>query len=234
MNEQPGILEQLGEHRGEVGLVLPVRRVPNVARVRLLSRLVERFRCSSAGGPAAPDPHTTHLPQTDALHWELSMTADWAARRVLAACGLAPAGDAAWTGEGTVLSLLPTNDITVHVIRRALPFALCGIPVQVADEQQSEKLTRYVRLLNHLLGLSSSALTVSDLPASQAVTRCQEEDLIVVSGHASTVTAVRQASVATVIGATRSCLPCDGHDITGTFPCVAGDPQEGWPGDFQV
>ncbi|MFG1849586.1 hypothetical protein [Micromonospora carbonacea] len=143
---------------------------------------------------------------------ELALTLSWAARRVLAgAPGANAFPGAAWPGDGRVVALLPRHGHAVHVIRRALPFALCGRPVRVhghdVDWTTVERCTAAVAELLELRGL-----TPGGEPADAAVAGCGADDLVVLTGRTATVTKVRSATAALVLAATGDCVVLVGAD----------------------
>ncbi|GGM67236.1 hypothetical protein GCM10012275_42200 [Longimycelium tulufanense] len=155
---------------------------------------------------ALRDPRIPPREWSTVLAREFALTLNWAARRVLAAAGHARTGRPRWPGLAPVLSLLPRHGHAVHLIRRALPFALCGLPTGVAGHpEQTNQLRELAAVLTDLLDLSTP-LHVFSRPPHEAVAEMAPAELVVVTGRPESVDAVRSATTATVVGATGSCV----------------------------
>ncbi|QPP05834.1 hypothetical protein G4Z16_04830 [Streptomyces bathyalis] len=195
-----------------VGQVLPLRHSP-LGSLRGLSGALRQ------GVPAdvaeeLRDPRIGPAQWPKVLARELALTLGWAARRSR------PSGDgtatcpSAWDGTGRVVVLLPAHGLTVHVIRRALPFALCGVSTSVVGHESDRK--RILRILTALsaplFGLRAGTLAPFTKSAAEAVREASPEDLVVLTGHPSTARKVRGATAATVLGATGGCTVLTGTD----------------------
>ncbi|WP_159079132.1 hypothetical protein [Plantactinospora sp. BC1] len=196
----------------EVGRAVALRHRPVPAALRRLRALV-RDGVPAGAAAGLRDPRIPAGAWDSVLARELALTLSWAARRALA--GAAPdAGalpGAAWSGDGTVVALLPRHGHAVHVIRRALPFALCGRPVRVhGHDVDRTVLRRCTATVAELLELPG--LTAGDEPASAAVAGCGPDDLVVLTGRVATVAKVRAVTTARVLAATGDCVVLVGTD----------------------
>ncbi|WP_194858776.1 hypothetical protein [Streptomyces sp. SUK 48] len=189
-----------------VGAVLPLERRPLREPFAALRDLL------AEGVPgddtaALRDPRLPHAVWPGALAREVAATARWAARRTLALAGREPAARAGWHGRGRVLALLPAHGHTVHLLRRAAPFAVCGFPVLVAGhDRQRAAIASAVSRTARLLRLPEDSLRPAAVPAAEAVTALTADDLVVVTGHPATAEKVRAATRASVLGATGGCV----------------------------
>jgi hypothetical protein len=200
------------QHGLAVGQVLGTEHTPAATIIGRLEELVWSGT-SDAAAAALRDPRRPEQEWNAALRRELASTLSWAARRLLARAGRGRSGTPAWNGTGNVLSLLPRHGHAVHVIRRALPFALCGVPTTVAGHaHQRDEVHRVVRVLRRLLDLPGEMLGQSSGTARQTVAERSADDLVVVTGAPSSVAAVRAGTAATVLGATGSCVLMLGTD----------------------
>lgn len=194
------------------GQALALRHTPSVASVRVLSALVD-------GGVPTGAAHMLRDPRIPDDEWEsvlrreIAFLSAWAARRALAAAKGADPVPTAWPGEGGALSLVPRHGHAVHLLRRAVPLALCGIPTEVAGHVHQEPLLRkQIDVLRDLLRLPGDLLSLSGRPARDAVRTRGADDLVVATGHRYTCGVVLAATKATVLGAAGSCVLVVGSD----------------------
>ncbi|QLJ02816.1 hypothetical protein HZZ00_18545 [Streptomyces sp. NEAU-sy36] len=195
-----------------VGWALPLHQRPQREVFTALKELL-------AAGVPAEDAAALRDPRVPAQMWpqvlarEVASTARWAARRTLALAGREPAGRPMWHGRGRVLTLLPAHGHAVHLIRRALPFAVCGMPVLVAGhDHQRAAVANAVARITRLLSLRPGTLETAPDPARTAVAALTADDVVVVTGHAATARTVRSATAASVLGATGGCVVLIGPD----------------------
>jgi hypothetical protein len=191
-----------------VGQVLPLPCRPIAEAIRLLTFLVQQETPGTIA-EALRDPRipSAHWPRV--LARELATMLGWAARRRMAyaAAGqlAVSAVQPAWSAAGTVLALLPRHGHTVHLMRRALPFTLCGIPVQVSGhDSDRDIITAVLAVLIDLLNLPE--INVHPDTARTAVSQMHEDDLVVLTGAPASLPAVRVATSARVLAATGGCV----------------------------
>jgi hypothetical protein len=191
---------------GGVGQVVPAgRRVPPALLARLDALLRDGVPAEVSAG--LRDPRLTPEVWTRVLAREIATTAGWAASRSLALAGRLPVGVPCWTGAGRVLTLLPAHGLAVHTIRRALPFALCGVPVSVVGHaRQASAVAATVRDVRRLLDLPDALFAAPSEPAQALVRQAAAGDLVVLTGRQDSAVAVRAATRATVLGATGGCV----------------------------
>jgi hypothetical protein len=195
-----------------VGQALGIEHAPSETIIGRLEELVWSG-IPDAAVAALRDPRLPEKEWGQALRRELASTLSWAARRLLARAGRARSDTPAWRGNGGVLSLLPSHGHTVHVIRRALPFALCGVPTTVVGHaRQRDEMHRVIQVLRELLDLPGEMLCQSPATAGQEVAGRSGDDLVVVTGAPSSAAAVRASTAAHVLGATGSCVLLLGTD----------------------
>ncbi|OIK29556.1 hypothetical protein VT52_000385 [Streptomyces malaysiense] len=195
-----------------MGAVLPLERRP-------LRNSFAALRDLLAVGVPGDDTAALRDPRLPPAVWpgvlarEVAATARWSARRTLALAGREPAARAGWHGRGRVLALLPAHGHMVHLLRRAAPFAVCGVPVRVAGhDRQRAAIASAVSRTARLLRLPDDALRPAAAPAAEAVAALTADDLVVVTGHPATAEKVRAATRATVLGATGGCVVLAGPD----------------------
>ncbi|MGF7233367.1 MAG: hypothetical protein ACQSGP_00195 [Frankia sp.] len=115
-------------------------------------------------------------------------------------------------GPGTVVALLPAHGVAVHLLRRAGPFALCGIPTVLgAHPHQVREVERVAAVLGDALGVSG-VLASRPRPGRDAVARAGPGDLVVLTGAARTFPLIRRATRAAVAGACGGCAVAVGRD----------------------
>lgn len=183
----------------DVGQVLPLEHRPAAGTLRRIAALV------TDGVPAAAvaalrDPRIDVQAWPGVLAREIALTVGWASRRMLATHPAAPR----WDGSGTAIVLLPAHGTAVHLIRRALPFALCGIPTRVAGHDEHR------RIVSAAVGVLADLMDLADVlrPAESAVACVRDaadRDLVVLTGRPTTAFTVRRATSAQVLGATGGC-----------------------------
>jgi hypothetical protein len=194
------------------GQALDLRHTPSVAVVRLLGDLVD------SGLPGGADLELRD-PRIEEHEWkpllakEIALLSAWAARRALAAATGAASGPTSWAGTGRALSLVPRHGHAVHLLRRAVPFALCGVPTEVVGHDHQEPLLRKkVAVLRDLVRISPELLSVAKRGAREEVRGCGGDDLVVATGHRYTCSSVLSATKALVLGAAGSCVLAVGSD----------------------
>ncbi len=194
------------------GQALDLRHTPSAAVARLLGDLVD------AGLPAGVEV-ALRDPRIEAHEWkpvlarEIALLSAWAARRALAAALGAASGPASWAGTGRVLSLVPRHGHAAHLLRRAVPFALCGVPTEVVGHTHQEPLLReQIAVLRDLLRISPELLSVAKRGAREEVRERGADDLVVATGHRYTCGFVLSATKAAVLGAAGSCVLAVGLD----------------------
>ncbi len=150
-----------------------------------------------------PEPRMPLAMWRDVLHSELLGLFRWALIR--AKEGLAEPHGQGYGEE--VLCLLPYYGFCLHAIRRAVPFALMGIPttVSVRDDRYQEACAVIAELAT-LLDVQDW-LQVSDQPSANLVRQFHDRaGLIVLTGKQATYTNLRNAYPdARIIGATGCC-----------------------------
>jgi hypothetical protein len=183
-----------------VGQVVPLdRRVGTVFvdRARaLLDDVAERNRLAEAVADErlAPDRWRATFAR------ELAHVLRWAVGRLLHESPASPQ----WTGRGEVVALLPRHGHAVHALRRAVPFAACGVATVAAGHAaQAGVVADVAHRLADALGLRDH-LRAADDP-KDAVAGAGADDLVVVTGTVASAAAVRAATPALVLGATGRC-----------------------------
>ncbi|ERO64694.1 hypothetical protein [Pseudomonas piscis] len=150
-----------------------------------------------------PEPRMSLAMWRDVLHSELLALFRWALIRAKEDLGQAQAQ--AYGEE--VLCLLPYYGFCLHAIRRAVPFALMGIPttVSVRDDRYPEA-SAVIAELASLLQVQE-LLRVSDQPSASLARQFQGRDgLIVLTGKQSTYASLRSRyPQARIMGATGCC-----------------------------
>ena len=196
------------------GQILPLNLAPSLGALRRLSDVVER----GARGEHAEelrDPRIPHSAWQKVIIREFAMTLGWGAERALARThgDATPTPIPAWHGRGRALVLLPAHGLTVHTLRRAMPFALCGIPTQVVGhERDLGRIARILAEIRALTGLDADQMELCRMTATEAIRMVAPGDLVVVTGSRRTAEAVERESPAQVLGATGGCTVLTGTD----------------------
>jgi hypothetical protein len=195
-----------------VGQVLPLEHAPPVRGLRALAALVEGD-IPAAAAERLRDPRIPAEQWPQVLKREVAMTLGWAARRIRARATGAAGPPPAWHGRGRVLVLLPAHGLAVHALRRALPFALCGLPTTVVGhERDRDAVAEVLAALRDLTGLTPAQLSPAADTAPRAVRAAVPDDLVVLTGNPRTAETVRRESPALVLGATGGCTVLVGAD----------------------
>jgi len=194
-----------------VGQVLPPGLRPPMEQVRRLAGLV------SDGVPAAVsealrDPRLSSDAWRPVIAREMALTLGWATRRWQPQdrrAGTAPR----WNGAGRVLTILPAHGLTVHIVRRALPFALCGIQTHViGHERDRVKIAEGARSLAEVFGLPPGMLSVAAADARASALHSGAADLTVLTGRAATAATVHAVVAGSFMAATGECAVLIGTD----------------------
>jgi hypothetical protein len=202
-----GVTRTAGAHtEADVGTVLPLALRPRLETLRILSRLVdEPARRVQLSRGQARDQRIGAAEWDRVVARELAHILAWAVRR-LRGPAYAVQPKPVWSARGRALVLLPRHGHAVHAIRRALPFALCGVPTVVTGHAHQTDLVKHVVLsCAATAGLSTTDLSAAEASAPAVVAGADPYDLVVVTGSADTATKVRQNTAATVLSACGQC-----------------------------
>lgn len=195
-----------------VGQVLPAGLGPSVKTLRLLADLVEHAVPEDAA-QRLRDPRIPPDTWARTLAREIAMTVCWGARRAEIKVDSRSAPVPAWDGQRQVLVLLPAHAHAVHALRRALPFALCGVPTRVVGhEEDRRRIAEILAEIGSLTGVQAGHLEPSADLAPQAIRLLAPGDLVVVTGRPATARVVTQHSPARVLAATGGCTVLTGTD----------------------
>jgi hypothetical protein len=130
-----------------------------------------------------------------------------------------------------VLVLLPAHGLAVHALRRALPFALCGVPTSVVGhENDRRRIAGILAEIRTLTSLRPRQLELCLETAPQAIRLLVPGDLVVVTSSRQTAEAVTLESPAQVLGATGCCTVLTGTDSQSLRQTAARLREHEWPG----
>lgn len=137
------------------------------------------------------------------FHRELLQVFRWGLRR------LDIAGHPSYQAErkeAAILSLLPRYGETIHLLRRAIPFAALGIPTICSFESVSSDAARIVKILSERLRLETN-LRISSKSSALAVQDFYSVGLpVVLTGRLETLTQLRlQYTKLRIIASTGRC-----------------------------
>lgn len=214
---------------GTVGTVVPVERKPAMDVLRAMRALVDDAAARSPLIGAARDERVAAAQWDGVLVREFAHTLTWLVRRVRAPD---PAVDSpGWPAGRRVVVLLPRHGHLVHVVRRALPFALSAVPTTIAGHpHQTRLIGQVVRDLRTSIGLPEDVLRASEAAAADVVAELAATDLVVVTGATGTAAAVRAATSATVLAACGRCTLGAGTDRAALARLAAAMEGHSWPG----
>jgi hypothetical protein len=147
----------------------------------------------------------------DRNHWratltvELNLLARWGARRFIEI----PASQRMTSiGHKRILSLLPSYGFALHILRRAAPFAILGIPTTISVRPDLiPPAEACLAVLRDILGLADSISLSGQSPAALVASFAASGDPIVLTGKRDTFTVLRVAyPKARIFAATGNCL----------------------------
>jgi hypothetical protein len=207
-------------------LISPDRGVAQPAARALAALLGDRDELGRLAD-AVRDPRIEPTPWRASFAREVAGTLSWAVRRSRRAAdgpgetrgGQTSGGQTiggqtigAVDASSTVVALLPAHGFAVHLLRRAYPFAACGIrTVLGAHPHQLRDVNAVATVLVDALGVAGT-LVVPPRMGRDAVALVGAGDLVVLTGAAQTFPLVRSATAATVIGACGGCSVAVGPD----------------------
>lgn len=153
----------------------------------------------------------TFDPRMDPAHWlgtltvELNLLARWGARRFIE---IPASRRMTSSGNERILSLLPSYGFALHILRRAAPFAVLGIPTTIsvrADLRSSAETC--LDALSDSLELADKISLSEQEPAVLVAAFVASDDPIVLTGKCETLSMLRTAyPAARIFAATGSCL----------------------------
>lgn len=145
---------------------------------------------------------------------EIIFLYQWAAKRMLLQQKVKLPDSPTGKTYNEVLSLLPRHGMAVHILRRAIPFAMCGLPVDVGFPDH------LIKEGSEITNILSSAFCLSDLLFCKAQSSVKKINsvfknkncLILVTGKKHTVELIKSQVKGDVYGVTGRCALMIGHE----------------------
>ena len=201
--------------RAAVGQVIALEIAPDRRVLDALQRLCWDEDHRLAVARQCRDPRIDATPWDVTFHREILWLFSWIIARRLARAEPAHRRSSALRFDH-VLSLMPRHGLAVHVLRRAAPFAIMGIPTDVGlPPEQRDVGADVVAAIASALGIDGH-LTARTGSCEQKVRRAggDARRLTVVTGRDHTARMVRASVDGPVLGATGRCVVLLGNSTT--------------------
>jgi hypothetical protein len=197
------------EAMSDVGQLLDLRATVDRRFLNALLALVEN-RADAMLGADVADPRLRPGEWASVLARDVIFLLRWATDRLLLVergrSNGATSSESASANPRRVLSLMPRHGLTLRVLRRAVPFAACGIPVTVAGHAQLRPVLAGVVARLAMTLCLEDRLQCATQPAPEALDRFDRgDDLVVVTGSTITAETIRVRTGARVVASTGRC-----------------------------